>query len=645
LLAPLRRLVVEIHRRSLWQVVVVYLVGATVAYQLIQSLVEGLGLPEWVPGVSVVLFIIGLPVVVATALVREAPRKDGSHADRGSSGRAGRRSTSSDREASIRLIVLPFSNLGPSEHQYFARGITEEITTRLVKLREIRVISRNTATALAAAERTTGEIGRELDVDYVLEGSVLSEPSPEPRGLPRRVRIIPQLIRVSDDTHVWTDRYEFVLEDLFEVQSEIAECVARALDLHLVEPELRALEARPTDDMEAYGLYLKGNKYFADRFLETDARTAIRLYEQAVDRDPGFALAHAALARARVWLHSQFGRFEELAPAKAAAAEAVRLAPSLPEARMALADVRYYGERDFPAALAEYRRALESQPGNSDAIALSGLVLRRLGRLEESYEEVERALELDPRNTVWLIGQTQTLLHAGRLEEAERPLRRVLELAPDVPYYHAWAAWLAFAREGRIESVRRIVEEARSRFEPAVLFTDIEVGWLFTDLLADEWVEELELLRPDAPGLEAAWVHIARGEARHARGDGERARVHWERAHDVLEERVAAAPPILAPYQHLGFVLARLDRRSEAMVAARRAVELLPPERDFIDGAHRILFLARTATLCGEGGEAVEAIDRVSTPIVLLTPAMLRSDPFWAPLRDTPGFRALARGS
>ena len=204
------------------------------------------------------------------------------------------------------IAVLPFENLGTPEDEYFADGITEEITSRLAGLAGLGVISRTSAMMYKGTRTPLVQIGQELGVDYVLEGTIRWQHSDDG---PSQVRVTPQLIRVPDDTHLWAERYDAVLADIFKVQTDIAKQVIRQLDIALLEPDRRALEARPTESLEAYDFYLKGNDYqHRGRELNSanEIRLAIQMYEEAIRLDPRFALAHAQQAAAHNWLYSWF---------------------------------------------------------------------------------------------------------------------------------------------------------------------------------------------------------------------------------------------------------------------------------------------------------------------------------------------------
>ena len=686
-MSRLKRLVTEVHRRSIWQVLAVYLLGAAAGYQVIQSLTEGLELPHWFPAFAVVLFVALLPVVLATAGVREdaAPRKRARppEAEAGvlepeaAAARpvaAGHRvlywrrallglmavfalwgviaagwvllggtvfGSAVDTELpalSTKLVVLPFENLGPAEDEYFADGITEEITSRLAELPGLGVISRTSAITYNGTEKNIPAIAEELDVDYVLEGTVRWDRSPDGSS---RVRVTPQLIRVSDDTNVWSERYDAVLSSIFSVQSDIAENVARELHIRLLEPQRQALGAKPTENLEAYDFYLRGHDYYGRRFVEDDARTAVTMYERAVKLDPGFAVAWAALARGRVWLAHQFGRTSELPSARAAVEEALQLAPDLAEAHMALGDYQYYGRRDYERALEEYVTVQRRQPGNSDAIALIAWIQRRQGKFGRSVANAERALELDPRNTVWVIGQAQNQFYLRQYAEAEPYFLRAISLAPDVPYYYRWAAWFYLAWDGAGERAHRLLQQAATRMNPGELLIGSEASWVILDVFGQDYAAALERLDLSSPGVDSTYYYLARAHVSSSAGQADLARAYYDSARVVLEAQVEEAPGIFAPHSALGIAYAGLDRVEDAIREGRRGVEMLPVSRDAMTGPDRVRDLARIYVMVGEHEAAIDQLEYLLNIPSQMSVNLLRVDPFWAPLRRYPRFQTL----
>ncbi|MGD2217483.1 MAG: tetratricopeptide repeat protein, partial [Gemmatimonadales bacterium] len=538
----------------------------------------------------------------------------------------------------IKLVVLPFENLGQPGDEYFADGVTEEISSRLSEIPELGVISRTTAIQFKGSTSTVSEIAAELDVDYVLEGSVRWERAP---GAPSRVRVTPQLIRVSDDTNIWTERYDAVLSEIFQVQSDIAENVALALDITLLGPQRRAIRAPPTENLEAYDYYLRGNDYYDRRFIEEEAWNAVEMYEAATELDPSFAQAYAAVARALVWLNQQFGRGSALTRAREAVDQALQLAPELAEAHMALGDYYYYGMLDFEQALEQYQWVQRRQPSNSDAVALIAWIQRRLGDWESSVVNAELALELDPLNTVWLIGQAQNYFYMRRYEEAEPYFLRAIAHAPDVPYYYRWTAWFYLAWDGTTDRAQRILEQALLRIEPGQLLLGGESSWIILHVFGDEYGPALERLSPDAPDVDAGYYYLARGFLSARSGDDDQARAFYDSARVAFEARVQQGPEQFAPHSALGLAYAGLGRTEDAISEGELAVRLVPLSRDAMTGTNRVRDLALISVMVGEYEAAIDQLDHLLSIPSEFSANLLRVDPFWDRLRSNPRFQAL----
>ena len=300
-------------------------------------------------------------------------------------------------KAPPRIVVLPFENLGPPGDEYFAVGLSDEITTQLAGMTGVAVISRSSAQQYAARRKSVREIAEELRVDYIVDGTVRWDREAATGG---RVRVSPQLIRVSDDTQLWGDRYERSSSELFDVQSEIATRVADALDLTVAKPAREGLQEPPTRNPEAYQAYLRG--LYLDgtpsRAIGEGPRLIAQMFERAVELDPGFALAHARLSYA----YSNMYRFgtdrteERLEAAKAAAERARALAPDLPWVRFALA-VYHYSRADYEPAIQELEAVRGALGSESQFFLTRGAIKRRVGDMEGSLHDFDRAVALDPR--------------------------------------------------------------------------------------------------------------------------------------------------------------------------------------------------------------------------------------------------------
>ena len=312
--------------------------------------------------------------------------------------------------------------------------MTDEIASRLATLDGLGVISRGSAMQYKESRPSMKQIGQELGVDYVLEATVRWQPS---SSGPSQVRVTPKLIRVSDDTQLWAKPYTAVLAGIFEVQSGIAEQVIEQLGITLLEPQRRSLEARPTDNLEAYDFYLRGNEYLnRGRELESAEQVhyAIPMYEDAVGLDPTFALAWARQSVAHSWLYiqSKDRTRERLAVATEKAERALELNPDLPETHYALGMIfRSGGEQDRKRALKEFDLVLKNPPSNAEVFAAIGHIEKDLGRWEEARTTMRKAMDLNPRLgrlACWTGGYSFALRD---FQEAMKYHDRAIQLTPD----------------------------------------------------------------------------------------------------------------------------------------------------------------------------------------------------------------------
>ncbi|MGD8868993.1 MAG: tetratricopeptide repeat protein, partial [Gemmatimonadales bacterium] len=557
-------------------------------------------------------------------------------------GKRGGGGSSEVGETRTKLVVLPFENLGAAEDEYFTDGVTEEITSRLSEIPELGVISRTSAIQYKGTQKSLSTICAELDVEYILQGTVRWDRLGNGHS---RVRVTPQLIRGSDDTSVWSDSYDAVLSEIFRVQSAIAENVALALDVTLLSPQRRALATKPTENLEAYDHFLRGNQLYARRFIEAETRAAAEMYETAIRLDPNFAMAYAALARALVWLNSQFGRSAELPRARQAVDRALQLAPDLAEAHMALGDYHYYGRLDYERALEQYLWVLRRQPGNSDAAALIAWIQRRQGDWERSIINAERALDLDPRNTVWVTGQAQNYFYTRQYDLAEPYFQRAIALASDVPYYHRWAAWFYLTWDGTTDRAYSLLQRAFYRIDPAQLLVGSEASWILLNVFGADYAPTLERMTVDEPGVDSAYYYLAKAHVNSRLSQQDVARAYYDSARIVLEARLDGEPQHLVPHNALGIAYAGLGQRESAIRHGQLGVELLSVSRDAVTGPTRVLDLARIYVMVGEYEAAIDQIEYLLSIPAPISGALLRVDPFWDPLRSYARFQALVEAN
>jgi TolB-like protein/Flp pilus assembly protein TadD len=538
-----------------------------------------------------------------------------------------------------RIAVLPFENLGPPEEAYFAAGMTEEITSRLGVVSGLGVISRKSALQYEGSDKSTKQIGQELGVEYILEGTVRWQRDAEGAG---RVRVTPQLIRVAEDTHVWAERYDRVLDDIFQVQSEIAEQVIDELGVTLLEPEREALEARPTENLEAYQAYLRGLDYIfgTDWWRQETARLGIEMFERAAELDPDFALAFANLSMAHTFFYLEAHDHTErrLAQAKEAVDRALELQPDLPQAHLALGHYYYHGYQDYERALNELSIASRALPRDSEILSTIGFVRRRQGRMGEGVQYQEKALELSPRDADQHVELALTLELLGRHEEAQSHRDRSISLAPDQIGAYLDKAWGQLVWKGKagIDDARAILDEMPSSDDPNVPWYRYEIETCARDYPAA--LEQLASIQTEVfqnqedflpTTLLSALTHELLSDDRRAREDFDRARI-------VLEKRLKETPNDPRLHGSLGIAYAGLGRKEDAIREGERAVELYPVSTDALTGPRHVLNLAVIHTMTGEYEAALDRIDYLlSIPFELSVP-LLELDPRWDPLRDSP---------
>ncbi|MCJ7440758.1 MAG: protein kinase [Thermoanaerobaculaceae bacterium] len=543
-----------------------------------------------------------------------------------------------------KIVVLPFENLGAPEDAYFAAGMTEEITSRLANVQGLGVISRTSATEYTRRGKTVKEIGSELGVDYVLEGSVRWE-----RGAGResRVRITPQLIRVTDDTHVWADRYERVIADVFAIQSEVAENAVKAMGVALLPRERTALKEVSTNNLEAYDLYLRGRELASRSEKKAEYEGALQMYQAAVDRDPRFAQALAGLATSHLAMYwNYYDRSQErLVKAKEAADRAVELRPDLAETHTALGFYFYWGLLDYPRALSEFSAALKLQLNSSDALAAIGFVVRRQGRWAESADQLSKALELDPKNAVLLNEFGNGCIFARRYAEADRALRLAIAMSPHWEEPYVLEALLQIRWHGDVGKAQAVLDEAHrvaelrderylagSALGLALLRRDYQTG---LRQLEAETRHTFDNLNYHAP------IPLVRGEWQMLAGQHDLARHSFEAARVELEQKVAQDPDDPRFHSSLGIAYAGLGRRLEAVREAKLGCDLMPASKDAWRALYRLEDLATVYTMVGQPGEAIAQLEDLLQRSGEFTPHVLRLDPRWDPLRSDPRFQAL----
>jgi serine/threonine-protein kinase len=542
------------------------------------------------------------------------------------------------------LAVLPFENLGPPDDEYFADGITDAITARLACIHGLGVISRQSAMQYKKSEKSIKQIGEELGVDYILEGTVQRERPTDPTS---RVRIIPQLVKVADDTHMWAETYDDEMSEVFRVQSSVAEQVALKLEISLLESERWVLKRKQTDNIEAYEHFLRGKDYASQRKDIESSRAAIRLFEKAVVLDPRFAEAWAALAKSYTWLFYSWSDPDTLSKIEFAAGKALELGPELPETQLALGYISYYVKREYEKALTHFVEAQRRRPSDAEATEAIGLILKRQGKWEESLDHMQRALELDPGRFAFIEDEMGwAYLWLRRYEEADHRFTRVISLAPDMGHSYVSKALLYIIWKGDVNQARHILQEI-IRLMGVEETWKIMSGWLtFTRIMANAGEDLFDRISPqNLTSLEETGLYyIMKAELTILRNQREQAVAYYDSARVSFESAIQTMPyPFFLPdmYSCLGLAYAGLGQNERAITEGEKAVELIPVSEDAIWGPLLLEQLAQIYVKIGEYEAALEQLEiLLSIPSECSVP-VLRLDPIWDPLRDNPRFKQL----
>jgi TolB-like protein/Flp pilus assembly protein TadD len=542
-----------------------------------------------------------------------------------------------------RIVVLPFDNLGRPEDEYFTAGVTDEITSRLAAVGGLSVISRSSALRYAGSKKAVRQIGHELGVAYILEGTVRWASQDRGGG---QVRITPQLVRVSDDTQVWSETYDRVVRDIFAVQSDIAQQVIRELGLTLQAAERRRIELRSTASPEAYQCYLRGRYLAAQPHFSVETwRDVIRNYEEAVRLDPSFAQAWAELSRAHARFYYLKADLSEKRSrlAREALDRAAALAPGSPEVHLATAYFHMWVDADQPRAIAELAAAERGRPNDTEILLARSADLEMRGRYDEAREVLERAFTLSPHDID--VASELALIEwvTRRYERAEFYCDTAFALAPDAGYrvwpnlYHVFIEW---GWKGATPEARRALERVPREHEWAPW------TWFWQEMYEGRYREALEGLA-SVPGgwirtkVWAAPTSLYAAFAHEALHRPEQARRSYASAQRELEEAVRVQPDDPRLHSSLGLAYAGLGRTTEAIREGRRAVELLPLSRDAFYGIAPLQDLSVIYARVGQPDAAIDVFEQLLSIPSWISPTWLRIDPRYRPLADHPRFRRL----
>jgi len=671
----------ELKRRRVYRVALGYGIAASATVQVGGTILPIFHAPEWVQQVFVVLISIGFPFALVLAWVfditssgvQRTPNIKGlrvsSRRQMWMLGLVGlliaalalsgywfwhpwRRSGNDDARLTSgsvptkSIAVLPFQNLSAEkENAFFADGVQDQILTNLAKVSDLKVISSISARQYkSGVARNLLEIGQQLGVAYVLEGSV--------QRAPNRLRVSAQLIDARIDSQIWAETYDRDVADLFAIQSEIAQSIVDQLQAKLSPQEKASIEERPTRDLVSFNLYLQAkgivDTYLDQQDLRESLLQALHLLDEAAARDANFVLAYCYAARAHDLLY-----FLDLDPAparvllaEAAVKTALRLRPDSAEAHLTMADYYFRCHRDYDHAQQELAIARPDLPNNIPFFFLAAYINRRQGHWAEAERDLVTAVKLDPRNPNAVNLLVDTYVLERRFDEAVRDYDRAIAAGSQAPIIYVRKAAIEFAATGDSTTLRAALSKAPP---------DLDVGGgetalrIFLALIDRNYAGASRVLaaspRSDLQEVDFSFYYprpwfeaiIARAE-----GDQAKATTAFAAARTVFETRLKLKPDDPRTLAVLAQVDAGLGKKELAIREAQHAVELRPISKEAYDGPLVLQGLAQVYTWTGERDRAIELVQRLMSMPGYLTAGYLKTDPAWNPLRGDPRFEKLA---
>ncbi len=670
----------ELRRRNIYRAAVGYAAAAWLLIQIATQTLPFFETPAWAVRLIIVLLLAGFPFALVwawmfeltsggivrtedvppeTAITRASGRKIDFLIicvltlaiavlvfDRFRSKVRQERSNAGEKS----IAVLPFDNFSEDkEKAFFADGIQDDILTSLAKIRDLKVISRTSVMRYKGAEKTNiREIAKALGAANILEGSV--------RGSGNRVKVSVQLLDALADHHLWAESYDRTISDALTLQGELATEIAEKLRATLTPAEKARVQTKPTENADAYVLYLRARQYETgpDTLLQ-DYKTAEQLYTSALALDPDFALAHARLATTRGAI---FHYYEPTDAWKtkllAGAQEALRLQPDLGEGHVALGLYHYWIERDYDRALEEFRLALQTLPNDGNVRSLMAAIQRRQGKWPEAAKSYEQVEEVDPQNANIVRNLLFTYTAMRRWPEAERAAERLRALAPDSTNSRIQAAYVDFWARGSTTALKTTLAQIPPGVDPD---GNVTAGrWDVAMIERDFAAAEQSLVASPLEGVsylngQMTAKTFLQGCIALAKGDSAQAQASFQSAVPGFEAAVQESPDDATRHANLGLLSAFLGRKETAMEEGRRAVELMPESKDAFDGAIMNSVLALIYARVGEADLALRLLERlIKTPGVVdsalysVTLNDLRARWVWDPLRNEPRFQQLIAG-
>ena len=665
----------ELKRRNVYKIAATYAVVAWLLVQIATEVLPFFEIPNWAVRLVVLLLVIGFPIALVIAWAFELTPEGLKRDEAGTAARqhskdptwiyvviiagilsiglffVGRysasRNASESTAVSLKSIaVLPFENFSEDKaFGFFADGVQDEILTDLAKIADLKVISRTSVMQYKnRAERKVPEIAQALKVSHVLEGSVQRSAN--------RVRVSAQLIDARNDTHIWAEKYDRDLADVFAIQSEIAQAIADQLQAKLSPKEKSAIHERPTSDLVAHDFYLQAKELVYEGEVNPSRQRenlfkAVQLLGQAVARDPAFLLAHCQLAATHdlIYFYNYDHSEDRLRLAADSIGNAVRLEPDAGQTHLAQAIHFYWGYLNYDRAREELIKAQQSLPNDAHVFKFLGLIDRRQGRWDEAARNLKRVVELDPRNVEGFGNLAEVYFGLRRYGESMAMFDRIAELEPASAAARTFRASITLYARAEVAPLRAALNAVEAEGRAAAA----DVAPLSFDLARYQRdpaaaARALANLPPegytDSNGLPLphAWFE---GLVAKLRQDASAAQSAFMVARSETEKILSAQPENEKPLTVLALIDAHLGQKGRAIQEGRSACEKLPIEKDAVDGVLLVNNLAAIYALAGEKDLALTELERLSKIPCGPSYGELRLDPVWDALRGDARFEKM----
>ncbi len=554
-------------------------------------------------------------------------------------------SRSSDKSEYLEksIAVLPFRSLSNDSSQiYFCDGFMEELLNNLQSVKEFTVRSRTSTDQYRKTTKTIRTIGDEMNVNYLIEGSVGKEDN--------NLKIWVQLINAKTDKHVWANNYTRELKQIFTLQSEIAKDIANELKTILSPEETKLIDKRPTENLEAYNYYLLGNDYFWRNYEEQNFEIAAKIYEKAIESDPNFADAYVRLSLCYLslfWFYYDPSN-DKLEKSKEYIDRAFKIDPDLPQAHLALGYYYYWGFLNYSKALEEIEISEKMLKNNSECSYMKGGIYRRSGKWSDAKANFLRACELEPGSSRMAQDLAKTCYFIGDYQDAEKYFNKAISLNPAFIESIYYKSLMYMKWKGNTIQARKTIEEAvqinqfisNPMIIDLIVLMDIYDGQYQKALLFQS-SKDIEIIEFQRYGLNLKSLNCAR--LYNLMNMPGKALQFYDSARVTLESRILRTPEDPRLYSAIGIAYAGLGLKEKAIEAGKKAVELMPISTEAYRGVLRLKDLARIYVMVGEYDAAIEQLEIVLAHPGPLSVKLLELDPDWKPLWNLPEFKRFTR--